>query len=112
MKDIAFNPKVISQHLDKLSICGEDKASRGFGPSLVKSVNTLDVGLSEYRKNLLDDKFYRLTNHLFGNISVTKGSGLHIYCDVTQNLDYGQIQWGNLTRLDIAGNRQQDFLSI
>lgn len=110
IEHIVFKPTVISKHLDLLSISKGTAALRSFESPLIKSVGILDIDLSRYNEGMLDDRFYQLTNHLFGAISITKESGVHLESNIAQLLDYQRIRWHNLTRIEVSGNRHREFL--
>lgn len=104
-----FKPEVISARLNKLTINADDIAYRGLELSIIKSVGTLDIDTFKLKEDP-SNELYNVTNHLLGEVTITKDAVLHLYTEVMVRLDFGRINWSKVTKLKLAGSRQELFL--
>lgn len=97
---IVFRPEIIPSHLEELRMLIQDIAFLEFGQLPIESVGCLDVHISESYA-IFDDAFYDISNRLFGEVTITKEASVRLGVDQTDVIDIEQIQWTNVSVLEI-----------
>lgn len=84
--DIVFRPEVTLSHLNRFKMSIQDVAFLDFGGLPIKSAGYLYIEVGQCYV-IWDEKFRNITNHLFGEVPITKEVNVCIGIDYTDTVD-------------------------
>lgn len=100
----AFNPKTIPDYLDKLVLGGKKSAICRYGKDLpVKAIGYIRIHADKVFEGCTEE-FFRVTNYLLDQTDINHNvAEVKVDCSSEEDLDLGQVQWKDISKLELQG---------